>query len=277
LEANYIAQPKYDGCNLTVIIYLDGNVLAFSRTGEEVKSVDHIKMALAAMPGIRPGAYLGEAWAPDLEFNEISGLFRRQATTEETCRLQMAIFDYVDLEDYLGGDCVVPYDIRVAWLPENTDLGIVKQGHAPVWLAGSFGKLAETLPGNTAQHVCNKLVESGGYDGLILRDPNGGWRKGSNGTTGEIIKIKRVLSFDLRCVGWDEGKGRNAGRMGNIVCAFEGKYLNVGTGFTDSQREDPDQFVDQIVEIEAMDYSSDGLLREPRFKGIRHDKLEADA
>lgn len=31
-----------------------------------------------------------------------------------------------------------------------------------------------------------------------------------------------------------------------------------------------------IVEIEGMGFTADGLIREPRFNGVRHDKLEAD-
>src|SRR5690606_20801028 len=131
----------------------------------------------------------------------------------------------------------------------------------------------------TWQGWCNELKARGGYDGLILRDPKGTWTRGS-GVTGEIIKLKPVLSFDLRVVGAEEGKGKHAGRLGAIVVEFQGKKLRVGTGFSDAERKDwwenGEDLIGQIAEIEAMDFSADGLLREPRFKGIRHDKLEAD-
>lgn len=278
LESNYIAQPKYDGCNLVIEVHEDNGgerwTYAYSRTGEPVNSVGHIEIALATLPGIEMGVYLGEAWCPDALFNDISGWFRRQQADEDTCRLQFAVFDALTIAEWNDGYSDVPYEQRSARIAPLTH---VPQGRAPVWSAGSFGKIAETWTNTTAQDVCNKLVDAGGYDGLILRDPQGVWRKGDKGTGGEIIKIKRKLSFDLRVTGWEMGKGKHAGRMGAAIVDFRGKPLRIGTGFTDIERESPEDFVGCIIEVEAMDYSSEGLLREPRFKSVRYDKTEPDA
>jgi ATP-dependent DNA ligase len=281
LEANYIAQPKYDGCNLIIEVHEDLGgerwTYAYSRTGEEVKSVGHIELALMTLPDLPYGVYLGEAWCPDASFAEISGWFRRQNADEHTCRLQMAVFDALTLDEWNNGYSDVPYEARADRIAPLTH---VKQGANPVWSAGSFGRIADTWNNTTAQDVCNKLVEAGGYDGLILRDPQGVWRKGDRGTGGEIIKIKRKLSFDLRVIGREEGKGKHRGRLGAIIVEFNGNELRVGTGFTDAERSawwGGTEPIGKIVEIEAMDYSSDGLLREPRFKGVRFDKTEPDA
>ncbi|CAB1282937.1 DNA ligase, phage-associated [Xylella phage Cota] len=277
LEENFIAQPKYDGCNM-VALFDGATVDFFSRTGEPVLSVPHIEMAMATFPNMTPGAYFGECWAPDLPFNEISGLFRRQTADEDTCRLQFAIFDFITPEEWDDGVSTVAYGNRVARM--TPQLSAIPQALNPIWLAGSFGHIAETWANTTAQDVCNKLVEAGGYDGLILRDPYGHWRKGDRGTGGEIIKIKRKLSFDLRVVGFEPGKGKHAGKIGSLIVEFRGQRMGAGTGLRDDER-DVAQFennwLGKIVEIEAMDYSADGLLREPRLKGIRLDKLEPDA
>lgn len=281
LEANYIAQAKYDGCNLVIEIHEDVSGdkwgYAYSRTGEVVKSCDHIIAAMCMLPGIERGTYLGEAWCPDAEFNEISGWFRRQQADEDTCRLQFVVFDVLTPDEWETGTSDVPYEQRALRAGILTH---ITQGQAPVWSAGSFGKIAETWKNTTAQDVCNKLVDAGGYDGLILRDPLGRWRKNDKGTGGEIIKIKRKLSFDLRVVDYVPGKGKHEGKIGSLVVEFRGQRMGAGTGLRDDER-DVSQFeanwLNKIVEIEAMDYSSDGLLREPRLKGIRLDKLEPDA
>lgn len=282
LEANYIAQPKYDGCNMIAVV--DDNaeggpaITFYSRTGEEVKSCSHIKVAMATFPGLNPGVYLGEAWCPDASFAEISGWFRRQETDEDTCRLQFVVFDVLTMDEWELGNSVVPYEARALRLGLLAD---IPQGRAPLWSAGSFGRIADTWPNTSAQTVCDKLVEAGGYDGLILRDPSGGWVKGSSGNGGQIIKIKRRLSVDLRVTGVEEGLGKNAGRVGALVCRYNGKELRVGTGFSDAERTawwaDRSLIVGMIGEVEAMDYSEEGLLREPRWKGLRPDKLEPDA
>ena len=278
LEENYIAQPKYDGCNTVVVLFPDGDVQIYSRTGEVVESMEHIALALRVFPNITAGVYLGEAWAPDLEFSDISGLFRRKTASEDTCRLQFAIFDFLTLDEWEAGFSNVAYVNRVARMP--VELGAIPVGQAPIYLAGSFGYIAQTFPNTTRQKVCDELLKQGGYDGLILRDPLAYWSKGSNGTTGEIIKVKSKVSLDLRVVGFEEGKGKHAGKIGTLIVEMpNGTQMGAGTGLKDSER-DRDSFardwLGKIVEVEALGYTNSGLLREPRIKGIRHDKTEAD-
>lgn len=280
LEANYIAQAKYDGCNLTIIVQaeLDGySFHAYSRTGEEVKSVEHIFMAMAALPDLKEGAYLGEAWTPDAEFKDISGWFRRQKPDEDTCRLQFVIFDFIPLREYDAGVCELPYTERCELLPET--LYRIKQGAAPLWVATSFGKLAESLPGNSAQHVANKLVAAGGFDGLILRNPLSGWTKGHNGSDGSIIKIKPLLRVSCVVVDYELGKGKHEGKIGTLVVEYKGVRQGAGTGLKDSERDITEfgtRWRGLIVEIEALGETPDGKLREPRLKGVRSDVVEAD-
>lgn len=278
LEDNYIAQAKYDGCNL-VALY-DGKTVEFlSRTGETVFSCDHIRMCLMTFPGIKPGVYLGEAWCPDATFPEISGWFRRHGTDEDTARLQFVIFDYLTPEEWIAESSDVGYANRVSRIvPEFFS---IKQGTAPIWSAGSFGHISETWSNvATAQQVCNELVAAGGYDGLILRDPNGTWKRNDRGTNGEIIKVKQVLSFDLRVVGYEPGKGKHAGKIGTLLVSYNGVRQGAGTGLKDSERDVANYHRDwheAIVEIECLGVTADGKLREPRMKGIRFDKTEPDA
>lgn len=277
LERNYIAQAKYDGCNMVAIKSM-GDVEFFSRTGERCTSVPHIAMAMLSFPGLPDGVYLGEAWAPDLDFPTISGLFRTKVANEETCRLQFAVFDYLTLDEWSATVSALGYVGRVARIPDT--LGMVGQGQAPIWLAGSFGYLADTFPGTTAQDLCNKLVEVGGYDGAIFRDPQGVWKYNDNGSNGEIIKVKAKLSFDLRVVDYEEGKGKHAGKIGTLIVEFRGKRQGAGTGLKDDERNIhcfDMNWRNQIVEIECLGVTEDGQLREPRMKGVRMDKLEPDA
>jgi len=273
LEANYIAQAKYDGCNMVAIKSM-GGVDFFSRTGEKCTSVPHIAMALLSFPGLEDGVYLGECWAPDLDFPTISGLFRTQVPNEETCRLQFAIFDYLTLDEWSATISALGYVGRVARIPDT--LGMVGQGQAPIWLAGSFGYLADTFPGTTAQDLCNKLVEVGGYDGAIFRDPEGPWKYNDNGTNGEIIKVKANISLDLPVLYYKEDVGAKTGRrvFTIVVRLPDGQEQEVGSGIPHQEAKVPKK--GDIVEIMALGYQASGLLREPRFKGIRHDKLEPD-
>lgn len=267
LQANYLAQPKHDGCNAVIKIRHSGHIETLSRTGEPNRAMGRVERALAGI--IPPGhVVLGEAWWPGADqFSEISGHFRRH---QESDRLGLVAFDMLTIEEFEKGHSSVPYHVRFAPL----QLRLLGQDRNVVRPVSSM-KLVETDP----QENCNWYVAKGGYDGIIYRDPNGTWTAGS-GTTGEIIKIKRKLSFALRVTGVVEGLGKNRGRAGSITVLFNGKALSVNAG-TDAQRhswfDNPSSIVGKIIEVEAMDYSSEGLLREPRFKGIRDDVTTPDA
>jgi len=265
--AAYLAQRKYDGC-CAVIFTGEGRVEPYgqSRTGEDYPSLDPAAKELRLTMG--PGFVLiGEAWWPGKDqFNLISGEFRR---LEPSSNLTVMVNDCLTQAEFDAGFSPVPYRERIDRVPVSPDYRWVKVAS---WAPGTYG---------CPQALCNKFVDEGGFDGLILRDPEGTWTKGS-GTTGEIIKIKRVLSFDLRVTGWEPGKGKHEGRAGALTVDFRGKPLSIGTGLSDAQRDNiaayyRDDWHGAIVEVEAMDYSSDGLLREPRFKGIRFDKPQPDA
>lgn len=255
-SARYWAFRKYDGC---CAILMDGKT--FSRTGEEYRCLDQVARFLQ---GQHPSyVFIGEAWWPGKDqFNLISGAFRRLQENDE---LLFMIHDIIPREDFDAGYCPEAFSDRMA-----------EFGH----LDGMFGDRIQLVKGwgaglyGNAQDKCNELVDEGGYDGLVLRDPNGIWSVGS-GTTGEIIKIKRKLSFDLRVLEVNTVKGEKTGRdVYKLVVEFQGKRLGVGSGLPHDLADVP--AVGNIVEVEAMDYSSDGLLREPRYKGIRFDKLTAD-
>lgn len=282
LDQHYMGQAKYDGCSVVFILTVAGQAdQVLSRTAERVRSLEwmlpHLHLLFADQVMEHGGVtVLGEAWAEDMAFAEISGKFRQHAPS---CDLGLRVFDVLTAEEWDAGKSEVPYLQRLA----RALRPLYSSSQADIQAAATHFTPKTTGHGDTWQGWCNYLVDKGGYDGLILRDPEGGWQVG-NGTGGEIIKLKRVLSFDLRVTGVEEGKGKHAGRAGALVLDFQGKELRVGTGFTDLKREMWWNFKDhpegtmigQIVEIEAMDYSEDGLLREPRFKGIRFDKLETD-
>lgn len=278
LQNYYIVQPKYDGCALVVLVHsiadADGNffVETHTRTGERVVSCQHIEEALAKFPAIEPGVYFGEAWEPGRTAAEISGDVRRHG---EAPGLQLVVYDYVTHEEFENGKSDLGYEERIERLPE-TFFRITQEGN-PVWPATCEGTLADY--GLTADEAAKQYVALGGYDGIILRDPRGKWAQGV-GTNGEIIKVKTKLSFALRVVGWEPGKGKHTGKIGTLLVSFRGKTQGAGTGLKDSERlleEYNDRWANKIVEIEAMGLTADGLLREPRLKGGRVDVLEPDA
>ncbi len=263
LDQNYLAQPKYDGCCALVDTT---KKTMLSRTGEEVLSCDHIIEAVcAAYP---PGMVIfGEVWHPDMDQSSISGQFRRHSPAPE---LLFVMFDSVTDTAFEVGYDSAAYYARYLWLYRSHLHCVAPLDVAQTYNAGTYGK---------HESLRDEYVARGGYDGLILRDPDSPWIQGS-GTGGGIIKSKRVLSFDLRVEGVEEGTGKLAGKAGALILRWKNGQQIKAIGGTHELRklwfDRPASIIGQIVEVEAMDYSTDGLLREPRVKTVRTDKEEAD-
>ena len=253
---DYVMMPKYDGC--LAIITPDGVI---TRTGEPIRSIPQCSQAVAE---VLPGhAVFGEVYKFDTPFKDISGSFRRHKPQPD---LLVVVFDAVPFKDWLTAKCDKPYIERYAALKEA-----VLHTPTPSLI------VAPALDLEAPQGFANALVSTGGYDGAIIRRKSAGWSTGAS-KNGEALKVKPVKSLDLRATGWFAGRGKHDGRAGGIFVEYRGVKTQVGTGFTDNEREDIATGCHDgaIAEVEFMELTADGKLREPRFKGWRYDKAEPD-
>jgi DNA ligase-1 len=95
------------------------------------------------------------------------------------------------------------------------------------------------------------------------------------------MKWKPTITVDLNIVGFEQGTGRNADRLGAIICEGVDNErnirVNVGSGFSDDDRQrfwdSRDTLFDNVVEVEAdaVTQNQDGTysLRFPRFVRFR--------
>ena len=124
----------------------------------------------------------------------------------------------------------------------------------------------------------NKEMVEAGYEGIMIKDPDSKYEcKRSTAW----LKQKPFIEVSLAVTGYEEGTGRNQGRLGALICEGEddGKTISVncGSGFSDSDRselwEGRDSLVGQVVEVraDAITQNQDGTysLRFPRFKTFR--------
>jgi DNA ligase-1 len=95
------------------------------------------------------------------------------------------------------------------------------------------------------------------------------------------MKWKPTITVDLNIVGFEEGTGRNQGRLGALICEGEDNgrriFVNVGSGLRDGDRDEfwsgRADLLDRVVEVEAdaVTQNQDGTysLRFPRFVRFR--------
>lgn len=265
-----ILLPKYDGCFAMVAFWNGKPSYVMSRTGEDVKSMGHIgDELLSVYPWLASSQggvmVLGEAWIPGEEFSIIGGIFRRQ---RPQLQIGFAPFDLVhyhhdDDDNFPTLYSEDPYRQRVNMLRRGP-LDTSRMIFPPVPVTCESRDYAE---GYARQYKA-----MGGYDGAICSDPNATYTPGA-GKGGEFIKLKPLLSYSVECIGYVKDIGEKTGRD---TCALEvrvrdGKTCKVATGLTEDQQANPEQFVGRTIEVEVMGWTSGGLFREPRFKGVRDD------
>lgn len=100
-----------------------------------------------------------------------------------------------------------------------------------------------------------------------------------------LIKVKKFFDVSLRVIGVEEGTGRNKGKLGAVVCKYYDNTVNVGSGFSDTQRDyywtHKDEIIDKIVDVKYKEVTTDkntGLksLQFPTYISCRFDKNKAD-
>jgi bifunctional non-homologous end joining protein LigD len=147
-----------------------------------------------------------------------------------------------------------------------------------------------------------------GLEGIVAKRLDSPYRPGKR--TRDWLKIKTHGRQEFLIAGYTKGQGRRAGRLGALILAVnrggELHYVgNCGTGFTDEEidklmqklrplerKTPPFSVVPKmpkvrrgdvvwvtpklVCEVEFVEWTHDGRLRAPSYKGLREDKAPAD-
>ena len=264
-------QRKYDGCAVIIRVLPDGTKTAISATGKPHVSIDHVLARLRPLD--KPYTLCGEAILPGRPFAESSGAFRRHSVQ---AGLFVQLFDGA-----VDGEEQRPYKERKGLLYHLAAIEVESRdsGSSPFGVVASqYCEGPENAQKWGMTYADDKPTSLNRFfcDGAIWRDPEAPFEIGRS--KGSIIKIKPLMECDLLVVGTEEGKGKYVGKIGALVCKYkDAKLVKVATGMTDAERaQAPSDFIGGIVSVAAMGETDDGLLREPRYRGIRIDKLAAD-
>ena len=120
------------------------------------------------------------------------------------------------------------------------------------------------------QHLREELsrITSLGGEGLMLRQPGSRYEVGRSNT---LLKAKTFAEVDAQVIEHLAGQGRHRGRMGALLVQLvSGLRFNVGTGFTDAQRETPPT-VGSVISVRYQELTDRGVPRFPSFVRVRRD------
>ena len=96
--------------------------------------------------------------------------------------------------------------------------------------------------------------------------------------TKNLMKVKMFYDLDLQIVGYEEGTGRNKGKLGAFVVDYKGNQVKVGSGYSDGERKNfwnnRDKYAGRVITVKYKEISTDkktGLesLQFPVYCGMR--------
>jgi DNA ligase-1 len=270
---------KLDGVRVLAVV--SGNSCSlFSRNGKEFLNFPHIAEAiLEQRRAFQYGRGTGGHFVLDGEivgesFQKLMKQAQRK-TDVETSGMVYHIFDIIPLDALKEGHCNLQQYKRIEWLEsararlEETDCLRIMNG---------LDVDLDTAEGHDIMNRYAQDCVAEGFEGIMIKSLDAPYEcKRSD----FWMKWKPTISVDLSIVGFEEGTGRNEGRLGAIICEGDDNdrriCVNVGSGFSDALRDEywsnRDDLLGHLVEVEAdaVTQNQDGTysLRFPRFKRFR--------
>jgi DNA ligase-1 len=134
-----------------------------------------------------------------------------------------------------------------------------------------YAQAVKHQPCQSVVHLKQELarVEALGGEGLMMRQPGS---KYVNGRSTTLLKVKTFHDAEGKVIAHEPGKGKHKGRLGACVVQMpDGTKFNVGTGFSDAERQSPPP-IGSLITYRYQELSKDGVPRFPSYVGPAIDK-----
>lgn len=194
----------------------------------------------------------GELFGGRKQFQRTVGIVKRQDESELWKELRYVVFD----APQHGGI----FEERLVFIDET--LGAAKTS----WLEACVHEVCRGV-----DHLKAELarVEGLGGEGLMVRQPKSRYEAGRSST---LLKVKSFHDTEARVVEHLPGLGKHKGRLGALLVELpDGTRFNVGTGFSDAEREAPPA-IGSIITFRYQELSTTGVPRFPSYVGERIDQ-----
>jgi DNA ligase-1 len=268
-----LVEVKLDGVRVITVVYPSGQVDQYSRNGKELLNFDHIKQQISKQARLFSEPMVLDGEVMSASFQDLMRQVHRKDNVEASDAV-LHLFDVLTLAEFQAGIS------RHKQLDRSVSLNMwyrFAADHMPnVSVVGQALLNLNTEEGRAEFNKINADAIAGGYEGIMIKDPAAVYECKRSVAW---LKQKPYIEVSLTVLYTEEGTGKNVGRMGALVCegVDDGKTIsvNVGSGFTDRQREDfwNCRADGHVVEVraDAVTQNQDGTysLRFPRFKGFR--------
>jgi bifunctional non-homologous end joining protein LigD len=294
-DAAYAYEPKWDG--VRAIAYVrDGRLRLFTRNDADVTAaypeLAPLGEALGPVPAVLDGEVVAfddrgrvsfEALQPRMHLRDAAQIERLAARSP----VRYEIFDLLRLDGTSTMD--LPYARRRELL---TSLQL--SGNTWETSPSTVGGGAEALAGAVAQHT----------EGILAKRIDSRYTPGRRSPA--WLKVKNIRTQEVVVGGWTPGQGNRADTIGSLLLGVPGPdgldYVGqVGTGFTRAALADLQDLLEGspaspfarslparevrdarwvvpglVGEVAFTEWTRDGRLRHPAWRGLRPDKSPAE-
>ncbi len=229
---------KLDG----IRAYWDGKAFV-SRLGNTFVAPDWFTAELPA------DALDGELWVGRKQFGKTTSIVRSGAANAAWRTVSYVVFD----------------------APNQAGSFETRMAHATTLLTrASHARVIDHVPCTSVDHLRTELarIEALGGEGLMLRRPGSAYEVGRSSS---LLKVKTFHDAEATVIGHAAGTGKHKDRLGALICQMTGgKRFNVGTGFSDAEREAPPA-VGSVITFRYQELSEDGVPRFPSYVRPRNE------
>lgn len=263
---------KINGCRCVFV-----GDKCMTRQGKEYKGLHHIIEDLYSL-GLENYFVDGELIYKNEERLSDSEAFQKgtgiaMSKDENKQELKLVVFDLFPLEEFCAGKSKESYF--------NRKKHLIKLGERIKTLNIENVEIVQICYDGTDHSRIWKWLdyaEENDWEGIMLNlDAPYECKR-----TKSLIKVKKFFSCDIKCIGVEEGAGRNKGTLGALVCDYKGNKVNIGSGFSDEDRkqiwENPEDVIGKIISVKYKEETKnkDGgiSIQFPVFETVRFDKNE---
>jgi DNA ligase 1 len=277
LTGRKLIEKKLDGVRVLAVIS-GTSVNLYSRNGKPFDNFPQIQESILRVSKHLTPTYGGKIVLDGEIIGESFQALMRQAQRKsnvETAGMTYCIFDAMPFDDFERGYWNAQQHKRTAWLLNNRSKFETEDC---LQVMPGFEVNLDTAEGHDQMRRFADDAVADGFEGIMIKDLDAPYecRRSSF-----WMKWKPTISVDLTVIGMEEGTGRNAGRLGALICEGVDNErhirVNVGSGLSDSDRDvfwtSRNSIVGHLVEVQAdaVTQNQDGSysLRFPRFLRFR--------
>jgi DNA ligase-1 len=269
---------KLDGVRVLAVVQ-GTDVTLYSRNGKQfenfpqiVQAIEEHRKAFFNIPHggrfVLDGEIVGES------FQKLMKQAHRKSDAV-TDGMVYHVFDIIPLDSFVEGHYNAQQHKRIEML-ERVRALLPEDG--PIQVMNGLDVDLDTAEGHDIMQRYAEAAVEGGFEGIMIKSMDAPYLCKR---TDYWMKWKPTITVDLKIVGFEQGTGRNADRLGAIICEGDdnGRHIrvNVGSGLSDSNRDEywhsRADLVGHLVEVQAdaVTQNQDGSysLRFPRFLRFR--------